>query len=229
MAFAMTMLNRIANMKIRPPPLPGTRRPPGGREAGAEVWRQVPKINLLVKPRRKVSRIIWVRAGLGLVALLIFYQAWGGVQDWRAANDRVTGAKIRLDTARRELSAEQAAVEEVKQQIAALKEGQEASRKPLAAVQAARVDWHLALSTLYGISVPGIQINSVNTSKEGGMKVQGAGADVLAIEVYQRELRARSQILALQTLTWRVQEGAAGGQTRRNVEFTAELRVVAPQ
>ena len=104
----------------------------------------------------------------------------------------------------------------------------EEALRPSKAVGRARLEWQRAFTTLFGIEAPRIVVNSVETGDEGTLTLRGTADEVIDMERYQSELRARADTLQLISLEWNLieVEGTDDNPPSSSIGFIANLKVL---
>ena len=212
------MLNRIA-----------IRWPPWQREsAQREPWQRVPKVNLLARPTRRIPIEVISLLAFGVIAVILLLVAYSAYQGMGDANDLVDARTTTLSQLRRDLINQQTLLDELQESIGLKKFELEEASRPSNVVETARLDWQRAFTTLFGIEASRIVVNSAETGDEGTLTLRGTADEVIDMERYQSEIRARADTLQLISLTWNLIEVAGTDDSPPStfISFTANLKVL---
>ncbi len=189
---------------------------PGAGDGWPAHWRAVPVVDVF--PRVSGRLPTWDRnriAGgavvfLELIGILFLFFIWQGAKgDIETKQATLESVKEQRAAALQEINQLQDRVEELQQQA------------PPGGTQAPRVDWGTALSGLYQMEVPGIDLGgvAVQEDSDSGVVVTGSASDIQAMASFQSALGNISHLFDLRSIRWE-----SSGET---LSFTAVMEVVA--
>jgi len=167
-------------------------------------WRRVPKISLISpgKAGRKGLLVLGVALLLVIEIFLILVLYF----------DR-SGANSEIETQRRVLASAQSQASALQSDIGALNERIAASEVQVAPTTVpeqspSKIDlkWEPALTALIDLESADVRLESISTSADGTIKLNGVATGVAAIGQFQADLEANSDLLELLSLQWKGEE-----------------------
>ena len=183
----------------------------GGRSSGDATglahstdrqWRQVPKINVLVRQRRTPPKHLLLR---GLLVLLLLGVAYAVQEKYREKMDVEAGVEdmtVRLQGLQGQVAAVQRSVEPLQAQRNQLKQQLEARELASQQIIGGQINWHGAFETLFDIHGSGVILGAVEAQPGGRLLVVGVATESNSMATLPERLSFISDQLDFQGIRW---------------------------
>lgn len=177
----------------------------GAAYGGADWdWRRVPKISLISpgKAGKKGLLVLGVALLLVIEIVLILVLYF----DRSGANSEIETQRRVLASAQSQASALQSDIGALNERIAALEVQVAPTTVPEQSPSKIDLRWEPALTALIDLENADVRLESISTSADGTIKLNGVATGVAAIGQFQADLEANSDLLELLSLQWKGEE-----------------------
>ncbi len=176
--------------------------------ASTQHWRNVPRVNLLAKPKDGYSNKTLLRVALVVIIVLGIYVSLSRYLQLQDFETRTRDANSQFASLQGTVSTKQDELNRLKEQVNQLRQQQDTVKQAYEALKSGKMNWGVALPAIFDNQVTGVALTGVTSKGADKLEIQGIASDQAAIAKFQSALVNMSSTLELQNMNVSLREGS---------------------